>query len=130
MPRRQQNHRIAIHHTTVRIAEQHPVGIAIEGNAQIELSRLFRHCFGYRFRMQRSAAFIDILAVRRAEKSGLDIAQMEQFRRLRCRRAIRAIHQHAQPAQIRTHILRQPLDIGMAQFRLSGKAGSIEGRST
>ena len=74
--------------------------------------------------MQCAATLVDICAVRRrAEERCLNAAQAEQLRRFRRSSAIRAIHQHPQPAQIRSYIRSQPLDIGAAKFSFPGQAG-------
>ena len=60
---------------------------------------LLRHCPGHGFRMQRAAAFIDVLAVRSCTQNRrLNAAQAEQFRRFGGGGAMGAIHQHSQAA--------------------------------
>ncbi len=102
-----QQHAIAVHDAAGRVAEEGTVGIAIEGHAQIEFAGRFRDDFPQRLGMQCATAFVDVFSVGRDVDEGrLNSQSAKQFRRFGRGRAVGAIHQHAQFAQVRLHVFR------------------------
>ena len=118
-----QKHAISVHNPPGRIAEQRAIRIAIEGYAKIKLPPL-RQRASYHLRMQRTAIFVDVPAVRSGiEERCLNPASAEQLRRFRRSGSISTVHQDSQPAQVSVNIRRQPFDVCPSQRRFTRQAG-------
>ena len=81
-----------------------PIGITIKCDAEVEASIRFSNPFGDRFRMQRAAAAINVLAIGSGVSEGrLHPARPKKFGSFGGGSTVRAIDQDAQAAQIVLH---------------------------
>ena len=95
-----QQHRVAVDDLTAMVDEDRAIAVAVERDAH--LAAALRHRAREPLRMRRSAAEIDVAAVRFvADDDRLDAEAREQPRRHRRRRAVRAVDRQHEPFQAR-----------------------------
>lgn len=93
------HNKVAIHKVALFVHHQAAVGVAVEGHAHVVLPR--HDALAEAFEVRGAAAVIDVRAVRLAvDEIGIALEASEQLGRGGARRAVGAVHQHAQTGEV------------------------------
>ena len=106
---------VAVDDAALLVDEKAAVGIAVEGNADVVAARddLGRKIV----KMRRAAALVNVHAVRLAVDKVAEAAETaEELRRGRGRRAVRAVHKHAQAGKVTLDGAGKMIDVRLARL--------------